>query len=204
MVIRTNSPAQKSWNVGRKLNNNMAKSLEKLSSGMKINSAADDSAGLAISEKMRAQITELEQVEDNIGEGIDLAKTADGALDEVHEMLLRANKLCLAAANGTYSETERTAISDELNNIYEEMDRIFAGSKFNDIQMFRHTGDRFGLPGSTWNYTETVTPTIPGTLVNWGEMEQITDKDFDKATPAKGGASHLHLTTPSIWQTPVH
>lgn len=188
MFIRTNSSAEKGWNVGQRLNNKMQKTLEKVTSGLKINSAADDSAGLAISEKMRAQISELNQVEKNIGEGIDLTKAADGALAEVNEMLLRANKLCLQAANGTYSETERAAITDEVNNIYEEMDRIFSGSSFNGIQMFRHTGSSIGQPESTWNYNETVTATPPGTLINWGEMEQITDKPFDNAVAAKGGS----------------
>ena len=123
-------------NAHRNLSNNnssVGKNLEKLSSGYKINRAGDDAAGLAISEKMRAQITGLETAQKNANDGISLVQTAEGALTEVHSMLNRMVELAVQSANGTYSSANRAEMQKEVAALREEIDRIifcpFANSK---------------------------------------------------------------------------
>ena len=114
----------------------MKKNLEKLSSGYKINRAGDDAAGLAISEKMRAQITGLETAQKNAKDGISLVQTAEGALTEVHDMLNRMVELATQSANGTYdNETDRFQLQKEMNQLREEIDRIADSSNFNGIKL---------------------------------------------------------------------
>ena len=115
----------------------MKKNLEKLSSGYKINRAGDDAAGLAISEKMRAQITGLETAQKNAKDGISLVQTAEGALTEVHDMLNRMVELATQSANGTYDNTtDRAQMQKELDQLRDEIDRIADSSNFNGIKLF--------------------------------------------------------------------
>ncbi len=139
MVITTNMPALNAWGKNRTAGVSMEKSLEKLSSGYRINRAADDAAGLSISEKMRAQITGLNRSGLNVADGKSLINTADGALATINDMFKRADELCLAAANGTIGTTERQAISAELSAITEEVDRIAQATRFNEIPVFQYT-----------------------------------------------------------------
>lgn len=121
-------------NAYSKLSKNQAatgKALEKLSSGLRINRAADDAAGLAISEKMRGQIRGLQQAEKNAMDGISLIQTAEGALSEVHDMLSRMRELAVQAANGTLTDTDRTVIQDEINQLREQIDRVGNDTQFN-------------------------------------------------------------------------
>ena len=114
----------------------MKKNLEKLSSGYKINRAGDDAAGLAISEKMRAQITGLETAQKNAKDGISLVQTAEGALTEVHDMLNRMVELATQSANGTYDNTtDRAQMQKEVNQLRQEIDRIADSSNFNGINL---------------------------------------------------------------------
>ncbi len=114
----------------------MKKNLEKLSSGYKINRAGDDAAGLAISEKMRAQITGLETAQKNAKDGISLVQTAEGALTEVHDMLNRMVELATQSANGTYDNTtDRAQMQKEVNQLLSEIDRIADSSNFNGINL---------------------------------------------------------------------
>ena len=126
-------------NAYRNYNNNtsaLSKNLEKLSSGYKINRAGDDAAGLAISEKMRAQITGLNKAQDNAKDGISLVQTAEGALTEVHDMLNRMYELAEQSANGTYEdETDRLQLEKEVNQLKAEIDRIADSANFNGIQL---------------------------------------------------------------------
>ena len=118
----------------------MKKNLEKLSSGYKINRAGDDAAGLAISEKMRAQITGLETAQKNAKDGISLVQTAEGALTEVHDMLNRMVELATQSANGTYDNTtDRYQMQKEVNQLLEEIDRIADSSNFNGINLLDGT-----------------------------------------------------------------
>ena len=125
-------------NAYRNYTNNtsaLSANLEKLSSGYKINRAGDDAAGLAISEKMRAQITGLGKAQDNAKDGISLVQTAEGALTEVHDMLNRMYELAEQSANGTYDGTDRTQLQKEVNNLRTEIDRIAESANFNGIQL---------------------------------------------------------------------
>lgn len=136
MVVRSNIMA---LNANRQLgmnNSQVSKSLEKLSSGYKINRAGDDASGLAISEKMKAQIKGLETASANSQDGISLVQTAEGALTEVHDMLNRMVELAGKAANGTIdSETDRAALQDEMNSLLDEIDRIAESTDFNGIKL---------------------------------------------------------------------
>lgn len=137
MVISHN---MKAMNADRQLGivtSDKTKSAEKLSSGYQINRAADDAAGLSISEKMRHQIRGLYRGADNIEEGIGYCQVADGALNEMQDMLQRMNELCIQAANGTLSNTDRGYIDDEVQALKTEIDRICRTTKFNEEYIFR-------------------------------------------------------------------
>ena len=115
----------------------LSSSTEKLSSGYKINRAADDAAGLSISEKMRKQIRGLDQASSNAEDGISAVQTAEGALQEVTDMLQRMNELAVQAANGTNSETDRQSIQDEISQLTTEIDRVAETTKFNETYLLK-------------------------------------------------------------------
>jgi flagellin len=117
-----------------------ATSMERLSSGYRINSAADDAAGLSISERMRGQIRGLAQAGLNAQDGISLVQTAEGAMDSVHEMLQRTRELAVQYANGTLSTTDRTAIQSEVNQLASEIERIGSQTSFNGIPVLSAAG----------------------------------------------------------------
>ena len=117
-------------------NSSVTKNLEKLSSGYRINRAGDDAAGLAISEKMRAQITGLATAQKNAEDGVSLVQTAEGALTEVHSMLNRMVELATQSANGTYSENNRAEMQKEINALRDEIDRIGNTANFNGTKLF--------------------------------------------------------------------
>lgn len=117
-------------------NKNKAKTTEKLSSGYRINRAADDAAGLSISEKMRRQIRGLSQGVRNTEDGVSLCQVADGALAEVTEMLHRITELSIQSANGTYTDDDRQAIQQEISQIQQEIERIGETTEFNERKIF--------------------------------------------------------------------
>ena len=135
MVVRTNTMALNAYRQLGMNNSAVAKSLEKLSSGFRINRAGDDAAGLAISEKMKAQITGLETAATNAQDGISLIQTAEGNLNEVHSMLNRMVELASKSANGTYTVTERQALQDEMDQLLDEIDRISQSANFNGTKL---------------------------------------------------------------------
>ena len=135
MIIQHNIPALNSYNRLGANNKAVASNLKKLSSGYKINSAADNAAGLAISEKMRAQITGLEACQQNSKDGISLVQTAEGALTEVHSMLNRMVELSTLASNGTYSDSNREKYQNEIQELQDEIDRIADSTNFNGIDL---------------------------------------------------------------------
>ena len=118
----------------------IAKSMERLSSGFRINRAADDAAGLAISERMRAQTRGLEQTTRNIQDGVSLVQTAEGNLDEVHSMLQRVRELAVQYKNGTLSASDQAAIQTEVNQLASEIERVGSSAKFNGITLLAATG----------------------------------------------------------------
>ncbi len=136
MVVRTNTMALNAYRQLGMNNSAVAKSLEKLSSGFRINRAGDDAAGLAISEKMKAQITGLETASANAQDGISLIQTAEGNLTEVHSMLNRMVELAAKSANGTYqNEVDREALQAEMDQLLDEIDRISKSANFNGIKL---------------------------------------------------------------------
>ena len=139
MVVQHNLTAA---NTNRQLGittNGLQKSTEKLSSGYKINRAADDAAGLSISEKMRNQIRGLNKASDNAQDGISLVQTAEGALNEVHSMLQRMSELAVQASNGTNASQDRTALDNEVQQLKTEIERVGTTTQFNKMDIL--TGD---------------------------------------------------------------
>ena len=174
-------------NAYRNYSNNtsaLSKNLEKLSSGYKINRAGDDAAGLAISEKMRAQITGLETAQKNAKDGISLVQTAEGALTEVHDMLNRMVELANQSANGTYNnETDRAQLQKEVSQLQEEIDRIADSSNFNGIKL---------LDGSLAGKSE---------VANLAMDESIAIKGEYKTADAAATGNFSNLTTDDIGKT---
>ncbi|MDB7904097.1 flagellin, partial [Flavonifractor plautii] len=136
MRIQHNIMAMNAYRNYANNTSSLSKNLEKLSSGYKINRAGDDAAGLAISEKMRAQITGLDKAQDNAKDGISLVQTAEGALTEVHDMLNRMYELAEQSANGTFEDgTDRKQLQKEVNQLKSEIDRIADSANFNGIKL---------------------------------------------------------------------
>ncbi len=141
MVVQHNLSAMNANRMLGITTGSLAKSTEKLSSGYKVNRAADDAAGLAISEKMRKQIRGLDQASANAEDGISAVQTAEGALTEVHDMLQRMNELAVKAANGTMSIEDRQTVQDEVSQLLTEIDRVAETTKFNELYMLKGDTD---------------------------------------------------------------
>ena len=171
MVVRTNTMALNAYRQLGMNNSAVSKSLEKLSSGFRINRAGDDAAGLAISEKMKAQITGLETASANAQDGISLIQTAEGNLTEVHSMLNRMVELATKSANGTYTSTERDALQDEVDALLDEINRISQSANFNGTRLLDGTmglnGDAFKIgsdptdPVASQPITNIITTAMP-------------------------------------------
>ena len=146
MVVQHNLTAMNSNRMLGITTGTQAKATEKLSSGYRINRAADDAAGLAISEKMRKQIRGLTQASANAQDGISAVQTAEGALNEVQDMLQRMNELAVKAANGTMSESDRNAIQNEIDQLTTEIDRVATTTKFNETYLLK--GAKGSVAGS--------------------------------------------------------
>ena len=170
MVVQHNMQAA---NANRMLNvttSAQSKSTEKLSSGYKINRAADDAAGLSISEKMRKQIKGLDKASSNAQDGVSAVQTAEGALTEVHSMLQRMNELATQAANGTNSESDRSSIQDEIDQLTTEIDRVSETTKFNETYLLK------GQSGTTNKYMAAHDAGFDGTLVDGDTKATFTMK----------------------------
>ncbi|MDD7333729.1 MAG: flagellin [Lachnospiraceae bacterium] len=190
MVVQHNMQAM---NANRMLNvttTNQAKATEKLSSGYKINRAADDAAGLSISEKMRKQIRGLDQASTNAQDGISAVQTAEGALNEVHSMLQRMNELAVQAANGTNSESDRQAIQNEITQLETEIDRVAETTKFNETYLLKGNGKSStaivsakdaGLAGKLKG-VGTGTATFTMTALKYGDSISIGSKGYTIGT----------------------
>ena len=168
MIIQHNISALNSYNQLSGNNSALAKNLEKLSSGYKINRAADNAAGLAISEKMRAQITGLETAQQNSKDGISLVQTAEGALTEVHSMLNRMVELATQASNGTYSNTDRGKLQDEIVQLQDEIDRIADSTNFNGIDLLNGNLGGYELGATTLT---DLGPAVKSVSVSGGNLE---------------------------------
>lgn len=145
MIINHNMSAVSSYNALTKTNGDIQKSLEKLSTGLRINRAGDDAAGLAISEKMRGQISGLDQATRNSQDGISMIQTAEGALSETHSILQRMRELSVQSANGTNTSEDRDALQNEIQQLKEEVDRIGNTTEFNTQKLLN--GAQAGATG---------------------------------------------------------
>ncbi len=163
----------------------LSKSSEKLSSGYKINRAADDAAGLAISEKMRKQMRGLTQASSNAEDGISAVQTAEGALTEVHDMLQRMNELAVKAANGTNALSDRQTIQDEVDQLLTEIDRVAETTKFNEIYLLKGDANRVekylqakdaGIDGQLQDGATTATFTM--NALQFGDSISIGGKQY--------------------------
>ena len=137
MVIAHNIPALQSYNIVNNTSNALQKSIAKLSSGLRINSAADDAASLAISEKMRSQIRGLDKAVANTQDGISLIQTAEGALSETHSILQRMRELSVQAANDTLTQQDRSYIQVEIDQLNDEITRIGNTTQFNKKKLLK-------------------------------------------------------------------
>jgi flagellin len=135
MIINTNVAALNAQRNLSSTNHKMSRTLEKLSSGLRINRAADDAAGLAISEKMRSQVRGMQQGQRNALDGVSMLQTAEGALDEVHNILQRMRELTVQAGNSTLSSTDRQAIGEEMVALRSEIDNIASRTRFNGLNL---------------------------------------------------------------------
>ena len=187
MVVQHNMQAA---NANRMLNvttSAQSKSTEKLSSGYRINRAADDAAGLSISEKMRKQIRGLDKASSNAEDGVSSVQTAEGALTEVHSMLQRMNELAVQASNGTNSNTDRSAIQDEISQLTTEIDRVAETTKFNETYLLKGgngtkdvymNGHDAGLKGTLTDNATTATFKVAAGALDAGKSVTIGGKDY--------------------------
>ncbi len=182
MVVQHNLTAMNSNSMLGITTKTQAKATEKLSSGYRINRAADDAAGLAISEKMRKQIRGLTQASANAQDGISAVQTAEGALNEVHDMLQRMNELAVKAANGTMSESDRDAIQNEIDQLTTEIDRVSTTTKFNETYLLK--GANGSVAGSL-TYKK-----VSGSLtsLNFIQTNALSNGNFKKLDTQTGTA----------------
>lgn len=182
MVVQHNLQAMNSNRMLNLTQSSVSKSTEKLSSGYRINRAADDAAGLAISEKMRKQINGLNQASRNAQDGISCVQTAEGALAEVEDMLQRMNQLSVQAANGTNSVEDRQNIQDEIDQLVTEIDRVAETSKFNETYLLKGATDGGKRTVQQYTYKEAVYSANTEPRVNNGV--QLFTQTGQKYVPA--------------------
>ncbi len=201
MVVQHNISAMNANRMLGITQGQLSKSTEKLSSGYKVNRAADDAAGLSISEKMRKQIRGLDQATANAEDGISAVQTAEGALTEVHDMLQRMNELAVKASNGTMSADDRQTVQDEVDQLLTEIDRVAETTKFNETYLLK--GDTSskeiklsakdaGLEGKLVDGATTATFTISALKV--GDKVSIGGKDYtigDNAANVKSSLANM-------------
>ena len=216
MVVQHNLRAMNSNRMLGITASSQAKSTEKLSSGYKVNRAADDAAGLSISEKMRRQVRGLTQASLNAQDGISCVQTAEGALQEVQDMLQRMNELCVKAANGTLQTIDRDYVQQEINALTSEIDRVASTTTFNETNLLDGTFIKkdlhVGAEGMTdWNGGTTLQSgqTI---RMNIAEMtfkgvtasnDQVKQYVIDTTTPPTGGVTMLKVSTQELAQSSI-
>lgn len=175
------------------VNNAAAKSMEKLSSGYRINRAGDDAAGLSISEKMRAQIRGLNMASKNAQDGISLIQTAEGALDETHAILQRMRELAVQAANDTNVDKDREALQDEISQLIREIDRIALNTEFNTKKLLN--GD---IAITTTGGTGSGATVTGGLVIHIGaNAGQNMELGIDDMRSEKLGVNEINISTQS-------
>ena len=197
MGLRINTNID-SFNAHRNLSSTaskISKSMEKLSSGFRINRAGDDAAGLGISERMRGQIRGVAQAQRNAQDGISLVQTAEGAMTELHSILHRARELAVQYANGTNGTDARMAITTEVEQLRQELSRMITGSNFNGVQLL-DTGGAIALQvGPNSGGTNVLTVTMPNVSGNAGGAASATIDAALTAWVGLGPGAALPATT---------
>ncbi|MGI6619037.1 MAG: flagellin [Bacillota bacterium] len=193
MRINTNISALNAWKNLAITDGLMAKSLEKLSSGYRINRAADDAAGLAISEKMKAQTRGLRQAVRNAQDGISLIQTAEGALNEVHAILQRMRELVVQAGNGIYESDDLQMIQDEINQLVDEINEISTRTEFNTKKL---------LDGTVEEDTTDPENPVPGISLqigaNAGQVMEISIANMDSESLGVQGVNIVPPTDGTV------
>ena len=183
-VINTNTSAMRATNSAVAAGKMLGTSMERLSSGKRINSAADDAAGLAISNSMTAQIRGMQQGVRNANDGISLAQTAEGALNEVTNMLQRVRELAVLAGSDTYAASDRTNIQAEVTQLTSQIDQIVTNTQFNGINVLRSTANVTVMAGA--NSTDAIELTMT-------DLTALGDATYD-VTGATGTNARTALT----------
>jgi flagellin len=167
----------------------VSKSMERLSTGLRINRAADDVAGLAISELMRGQIRGLQQASRNIEDGVSFVQTAEGSLDEVHSMLQRVRELAVQYQNGTLSDASHTAIQSEVDQLSAEIERIGTSAKFNGVSLLDGsiTSVSFQIGANDGEQISVALVSLGQVLGSYSDLATATLGDIDKAIDAVSG-----------------
>ncbi|MBR6308483.1 MAG: flagellin [Lachnospiraceae bacterium] len=198
MVVQHNLTAMNSNRMLGITQKSQAKATEKLSSGYKINRAADDAAGLSISEKMRKQIRGLTQASANAQDGISAVQTAEGALTEVHDMLQRMNELAVKAANGTNSSDDRDYIQAEVNQLVTEIDRVSTTTKFNESYLLKGTSSNNKVGELTYAKAGGAISGIDADTFKNGDGVAVVKSDDVAQDGAAGGSSTYKVTTVAV------
>ena len=203
MVVQHNLTAMNANRMLGITTNAQAKQTEKLSSGYRINRAADDAAGLSVSEKMRRQIRGLDQASTNAQDAVSLVQSAEGALNEVQDMLQRMNELTVKAANGTYTTTQKQYIADEINQLISEIDRVATTTKFNDQKVLQ--GSAADGNDATKSFVFQVGNEVSETLsVNISNMKatklqpNLKDQSWSSATQYANVASFINVVSSAL------
>ncbi|MHC4270746.1 MAG: flagellin N-terminal helical domain-containing protein, partial [Planctomycetota bacterium] len=189
LSIRNNMMAANAARHLSKSYNALAQSVERLSSGLRINTARDDAAGMAVRELMRANIGVLKQSSRNAGDGISLLQTAEGALGEVDAILVRMKELAQQASTGTYSSTQRTIMNNEYSELAAEVTRISTSASFNEVQLLNST-TAVNIHVGSGNIT--ITPQIVNaTTLSVGQTLATTETQVNLVSVADPGNDYI-------------
>ena len=202
MIINHNSSAVNSYGNLTNMNSRVNRSLEKLSSGLRINRAGDDAAGLAISEKMRGQIRGLNQATRNAQDGISLIQTAEGALNETHSILQRMRELAVQAGNDTNTTSDRSEIQEEMNQLRQEIDRIAENTEFNTRTLmtgaFSGTGIRFHVGANSGQFVSLQMESMRATALGISGAQASLAISITSATAANSAISTLDTAIETV------
>ena len=192
MVVQHNMSAMNANRMLGVTSSAQSKSTEKLSSGYRINRAADDAAGLSISEKMRKQIKGLTQASTNAQDGISCVQTAEGALTEVHSMLQRMNELAVQASNGTMSEDDRQNVQDEVDQLISEIDRVSEATKFNETYLLKGDENKTDITNTVYSKPQmslVEAAMASGSTLKAGTMSAAGETTYTFTTGLKAGST---------------
>lgn len=197
MKINTNMAATYMINNLNKANNNASTVMQRLSSGLKINSAKDNPSGLAISNKLDSQVRDLSQASQNVMNGISLVQTAEGALNEVSDMLTRLKQLTVQGQNGTYNSTDKESVQEEINSLIEEITNIKDNTSFNNIKILStdnvlpiqigfNSGQTMDIEGTEINLTPLLEGPLKDIKIDDNDLSQKVEDSITQVNSIRG------------------